>query len=499
MIDEAPSRGAVRNNRVLRDFQMTLSLVAVVMIAWLTASDPLIGFQAAAAEVDAIGAPAPLGFADIVGRVKPAVVGVRVRIEEATSSDEIPQNNPFPPGSTLDRFSRQFGVPIPDSGAPKSGIALGSGFFISGDGYIVTNNHLVANGKRFEVTIDSGKTYEAKVIGTDPQTDLALIKVRASTDFPYVRLAAEVPRIGDWVLVVGNPFGLGGTVTAGIISARGRDIGEGPYDDFIQIDAPVNLGNSGGPTFNVRGEVIGVNTAIFSPGGGSVGVAFDIPAEIVKLVVQQLKDKGRVTRGWIGVQIQSVTPAVADALGLKNAKGGIIADLEPHSPAAKGGIEIGDVVIAVNGEGVKDSPDLARKIASIAPGTSTKFGIFRNGQEKTIAVTVGRFPRTSAEAKAEEQKGPSEAPVLGFTLAPARAVAGAGDQGVVINEISPSSRAAESGLQTGDVILDVGRGAVNTPADVRKMVEEARTQSKRSLLLRVKRGDTISFVAIPLA
>ena len=422
MIDEVASHGAVRHNRVLRDFQVTLSLVAVAIMAWFTAPDLLIGFQAVAAEVDAVGVPAPLGFADIVGRVKPAVVGVRVRIEEATSSDEIPQNNPFPPGSTLDRFSRQFGVPIPDSAAPKSGIAFGSGFFISGDGYIVTNNHLVANGKSFEVTIDSGKTYEAKVIGTDPQTDLALIKVSASTDFPYVRLAAEVPRIGDWVLVVGNPFGLGGTVTAGIVSARGRDIGEGPYDDFIQIDAPVNLGNSGGPTFNVKGEVIGVNTAIFSPSGGSVGVAFDIPAETVKLVVRQLRDKGHVTRGWIGVHIQPLTPAIADAIGLKNAEGGLIADLEPNSPAAKGGIEIGDVIIAVNGEAVKESRDLARRIAAIAPGTSTKFGIFRNGQEKTIAVTLGRLPRTSAETKAEEQKAPSEAPVLGLTLAPASAV-----------------------------------------------------------------------------
>lgn len=499
MVDGDRSRCAVRHNLVWRNFRMMPPMLALAFTGWLTAPALLIGFQAVAAEVDAVGAPAPLGFAEIVGRVKPAVVGVRVRIEEVTSSDEVPQKNAFPPGSTLDRFSRQFGVPIPDRAAPKSGIALGSGFFISGDGYIVTNNHLVANGKRFEVTIDSGKTYEAKVIGTDPQTDLALIKVSASTDFSYVTLAAEVPRIGDWVLVVGNPFGLGGTVTAGIVSARGRDIGEGPYDDFIQIDAPVNLGNSGGPTFNVRGEVIGVNTAIFSPGGGSVGVAFDIPAEIVKLVVQQLKDKGHVTRGWIGVQIQSITPAVADAIGLKNAEGGIIADLEPRGPAAKGGIEIGDVVIAVNGEAVKDSPDLARKIASIAPGTSTKFGIFRNGQEKTIAVTAGRFPRTSAEARAEEQKGPSEAPVLGFTLAPARTVTGAGDQGVLITEISPTSRAAEIGVQTGDVILDVGRSAVNTPADVRRMVEEARTQSKRAVLLRVKRGDTISFVAIPLA
>ena len=498
MIDKARPLIGVQHSCTWRGFPITLSLVALAMAAWLTAPDLLIGFQAVAAEVDAVGAPAPLGFADIVGRVKPAVVGIRVRIEEATSSDEAQQKNPFPPGSPFDRFFHQFGAPIPDSPAPKSGTALGSGFFVSGDGYVVTNNHLVANGRRFEVTIDSGKTYEAKVIGTDPQTDLALIKVSASTDFPYVRLATDVPRIGDWVLVVGNPFGLGGTVTAGIVSARGRDIGEGPYDDFIQIDAPVNLGNSGGPTFNVRGEVIGVNTAIFSPSGGSVGVAFDIPAETVKLVVQQLRDKGHVTRGWIGVQIQPVTPTIAEAIGLKNAEGALVAQLEPNTPAAKGGIEIGDVITSVNGEAVKDSPDLARRIAAIAPGTPTKFGIFRNGQEKTVTVTLGRFPRTSAEPQAEQQKAPSEAPVLGLALAPAGAVSGAGDHGVVITEISPTSRAAESGLQTGDIILDIGRRAVNTPADVRKMVDEARTQSKRAVLLRIKRGDTMSFVAVPI-
>ena len=232
---------------------------------------------------------------------------------------------------------------MPDAPVPKSGFALGSGFFISSDGYIVTNNHVVANGVSFEVTIDSGKTYQAKVIGTDPQTDLALIKVSAPTDFPYVRLAADLPRIGEWVLAVGNPFGLGGTVTAGIVSARGRDIGAGPYEDFIQIDAPVNRGNSGGPTFNVKGEVIGVNTAIFSPSGGSVGIAFDIPAENVRLVVQQLKDKGHVTRGWIGVQIQPVTPTIAEAIGLKNPAGALVAQVEPRSPAARSGIETGDV------------------------------------------------------------------------------------------------------------------------------------------------------------
>ena len=487
MVDQARSHIDIPHNRVWRGCPVALLLVALATAAWFTAPDLRIGSQAAAAEVDAIGTPAPIGFAEIVERVKPAVVGVRVRIEAITPSSETQQERPFSP------------EPNSDGPTPKSGIALGSGFFVSGDGYVVTNNHVVANGTSFEITTDSGKTYQAKVIGTDPQTDLALIKVSASMDFPYVRLAADVPRIGDWVLAVGNPFGLGGTVTAGIVSARGRDIGAGPYDDFIQIDAPVNLGNSGGPTFNVKGEVIGVNTAIFSPSGGSVGVAFDIPAETVKFVVQQLKDKGHVTRGWIGVQIQSVTPEIAEAIGLKNAEGALVARLEPNSPAGKGGIEVGDVITSVNGEAVKESRDLGRRIAPIAPGTSTKFGIYRNGQEKTITVTLGKFPPTSTEAKAEEKKAPSEAPVLGLTLAPASAVAGAGDQGVVITEIGPGSRAAESGLQTGDVIIDVGHRAVNKPADVRKMVEEARTQSKRSVLLRIKRGDMMSFVAVPIA
>jgi serine protease Do len=289
-----------------------ISLAFVAAAAWLAAPIAYIDPVAAAAEVDAIGVRAPIDFADVVERVKPAVVGVRVRIEGVMTSDETQKEATRSP---FDRFLHHFGIPMPDARVPKSGFALGSGFFISGDGYVVTNNHVVANGTSFEVTTDNGKTYQAKVIGTDPQTDLALIKVIGGGDFPYVRLAAEVPRVGEWVLPVGNPFGLGGTVTAGIVSARGRDIGAGPYEDFIQIDAPVNKGNSGGPSFNVRGEVIGVNTAIFSPSGGSVGVAFDIPAETVKLIVQQLKDKGHVTRGWIGVQVQEVTPTIAESIG----------------------------------------------------------------------------------------------------------------------------------------------------------------------------------------
>ncbi len=474
------------------------TVIALAILAWFATPDWQLSPEAVAAEVDATGVPAPVGFADIVERVKPAVVRVRVSIEETSQSNESEEKSPFPPGSPFDRFFRRFGIPLPEKPAPKSGFALGSGFFISGDGYIVTNNHVVAKGKSFEVTTDGGKIYSAKVIGTDPQTDLALIKISVNVDLPYVRLASDVPRIGDWVLPIGNPFGLGGTVTAGIVSAHGRNIGEGPYDDFIQIDAPVNVGNSGGPTFNTKGEVIGVNTAIYSPSGGSVGVAFDIPAETVKFVIQQLKDKGYVTRGWIGMQIQSVTPTIAEAIGFKNTEGALVAHIEPDSPAAKDGIEVGDVITSVNGEAVKESRDLGRKIAAIAPGTPTKLGVFRSGQEKTITVTLGKFPRASTTAKAEEQKAPSGATVLGLTLAPASAIAGAGEHGVVITEIDPSGPAAESGLQTGDVILDVGRRTVSTPAEVRKMLEEARAQSKKAVLLRVQRGDTTSFVAVPI-
>ena len=244
----------------------------------------------------------------------------------------------------------------------------------------MTNNHVVDKAETVEVTTDDGKTYTAKVIGTDPRTDLALIKVDGRSDFPYVKLADKPPRIGDWVLAVGNPFGLGGTVTAGIVSARGRDIGAGPYDDFIQIDAPVNKGNSGGPTFDVDGNVIGVNTAIFSPSGGSVGIAFAIPAETVKTVVAQLKDKGSVTRGWIGVQIQPVTPEIADSLGLKKAEGALVAEPQADGPAAKAGIQAGDVITAVNGKPVKDARDLASKIGGMAPGATVKLGVIAQGR-----------------------------------------------------------------------------------------------------------------------
>ncbi len=334
----------------------------------------------------------PAGFADIVDRVKPAVISVRVKSEAGPQLSNF--ELPFPRGSQMEQFFRRFGMPdMPNTPRGRNFVSgQGSGFLISADGYAVTNNHVVEKASTVDVAFDDGKTYSAKVIGTDPRTDLALIKIDGN-DFPYVKLADHQPRVGDWVLAVGNPFGLGGTVTAGIVSARGRDIGAGPYDDFIQIDAPVNKGNSGGPTFDVNGTVIGVNTAIFSPSGGKGGIAFAIPASTVESVVASLKDKGTVTRGFIGVQMQPVTKEIAEAIGLKEPKGALVAEALTGSPAEKAGIHTGDTIVAVDGETIKEAKDLSRKIATTAPGKSVSLTLWRQGKERTVTLEVGSQPK----------------------------------------------------------------------------------------------------------
>ena len=490
---------AAPRRRIVPRSMLTSASVALALAAGLVLSGmPGLNsdFEAAAAEVDAAGAPHPDGFAAIVARVKPAVVGVRVKMEERAQTRDLQPELPFPPNSPFYRFFRKFGTPD-RTPAPKSVMALGSGFFVSGDGYVVTNYHVVENEINVEIATDAGKVYVAKVIGTDQRTDVALLKVEGN-DFPYVRFAGNDAQIGDWVLAVGNPFGLGGTVTAGIVSARGRDLGDNPYDDFIQIDAPVNKGNSGGPTFNMEGEVIGVNTAIVSPSGGFIGIAFDIPADTVKAVVQQLKEKGHVTRGWIGVQIQPVTPEVAEALGLKSAEGALVAEPQAGSPAAKAGIKPGDVITSVNDEAVKDSRELAKKIAGIPPGTSVRLGIVHNGKSEALTVALGELPGQTAKT---EERAPSETreqSALGLALAPASKVAGAGKEGVVVTEVDPTGRAAESGIEAGDIILDVNGHVVNSPADVRREVNDVRAQSKHVVLLRVKTGDATRFVAVPI-
>jgi len=377
----------------------------------------------------------------------------------------------------------------------------GSGFFISPDGYAVTNNHVVDGADKVEVTTDDGKTYTAKVIGTDPRTDVALIKVEGGADFPFAKLAVGKPRIGDWVLAVGNPFGLGGTVTAGIVSASGRDIGNGPYDDFIQIDAPVNKGNSGGPAFNMQGEVVGVNTAIYSPSGGSVGIAFSIPAPTVKTVIAQLKDKGTVSRGWIGVQIQPVTQDIADNLGMKKAEGAMVLEPQANGPAAKAGIESGDVITSVNGEAVKDPRELARTIGSLAPGAAVKLNVLHKGKDQAINLTLGQLP-TTQEANATPDHGSaqgSDVPRLGMTVAPASSVAGAGKTGVVVTDVDPNSAAATRGVKQGDVILEVAGKSVTSPGDISEALKTAHADNKNSVLMKVRSGEGSHYVAVPLA
>jgi serine protease Do len=454
----------------------------------------------------------PVGFADIVERVKPSVISVKVNInEKVAKGDDNDDDSPFPPGSPMERFFRRFGGPdgLPPGLRGRRGdrviMGQGSGFFISADGFAVTNNHVVDGASKVEVTTDDGKTFSAKVIGTDARTDLALIKVEGGANFPFARLSEGKPRIGDWVLAVGNPFGLGGTVTAGIVSAMGRDIGNGPYDDFIQIDAPVNKGNSGGPAFNTEGDVVGVNTAIYSPSGGSVGIAFSIPASTVKSVVQQLKDKGTVSRGWIGVQIQPVTQDIADSLGLKKAEGALVAEPQKDGPAAKAGIESGDVITSVNGDNVKDARELARTIGGLAPGSAVKLNVLHKGEDKVINLTLGTLPNT-VEAKADNDNGDSskptrgtDVPKLGLTVAPASSVAGAGKEGVVITEVDPKSAAAERGFKEGDVILEVAGKTVASANDVRDAITAAKDDNKNVVLMRVKSGGQSRFVAVPLA
>jgi serine protease Do len=479
---------------------LSLAVLAAGPGGYLPFNLPAFTSSAHAAETTA-NAP---GFADLVSKVKPAVISVRVKIDGDAENGDLKQNERMDSdqsGSPMEQFKR-FGFRMPEGMPQRHEVIMGegSGFFISPDGYAVTNNHVVDHAQSVQVTTDDGTIYTAKVIGTDKKTDLALIKVDGKKDFSYVKFADAQPRVGDWVVAVGNPFGLGGTVTAGIVSARGRDIGAGPYDDYVQIDAPINKGNSGGPAFDTSGNVIGVNTAIYSPSGGSVGIGFDIPAATAKLVVAQLKDKGYVTRGWLGVQVQPVTSDIADSLGLKQARGAMVDNPQDGSPAAKAGIEAGDVITAVNGTDVKDARDLARNISTIAPGTSVKLDVLHKGESKTVNVALAEMPN-DRQANAGGHQSNNEVagtPHLGLQLAPAAEVDGSGDKGVVVMAVDPDGPAAEHGFRTGDVILNVGGKSVSNVRDVRSALSDAKGSGKRSVLMQVKSADATRFIALPL-
>ena len=458
-------------------------------------------------------ARAPLSFADIVEKVKPAVVSISVSGEQKVAKNDkggrggqgggIPGMPDLPDDHPLSEFfknlPKEFRSQPGQQQRPVQG--QGSGFVISADGYVVTNNHVIEGAGKIQVSFDEQNKYDADLVGTDPRTDLALLKIKGDKSFPFLKFAEKPARVGDWVIAVGNPFGLGGTVTAGILSAMGRDIGSGPYD-FIQIDAAVNRGNSGGPTFNLDGEVIGVNTAIYSPSGGNVGIAFAVPAKTAAEVITQLKSTGSVSRGWLGVKIQNLDEDTAASIGLSGPRGAFVTEVTPNGPAVAGGLKAQDAILQVNGDKIADSRDLARKIAEYAPNTTVDVKVWRNNGEQTLKVKLGTFPSSKDElAKLEQSKptapaGQTSLSQLGLTLMPARQ--GNGKEGVVIAEVEPGSDAAQKGLKSGDIILEVQGQPVTSAEEVLKGVKSATDLGRKAVLLHVKSADNKRFVAVQL-
>jgi len=456
-----------------------------------------------------VQAAVPADFSTVVEQVKPAVVSVQVKTDAEPAGRQTMRNNDFdnlPP--ELRDFFRRFGTPRGfgddqqgnggEPSHPRRGMSQGSGFFVSDDGYVVTNNHVVEDGQKFTVITDDGRELDAKLIGTDERTDLALLKVEGS-NFPYAKLSHDEPKIGQWVLAVGNPFGLGGTVTAGIVSAENRDIGSGPYDNFLQIDAPVNRGNSGGPTFNTKGEVIGVNTAIFSPSGGNVGIAFAIPAKTVEDVVGDLKGSGVVTRGWLGVQIQPVTQDIAKSLGIEGTQGAIVADAQANGPAATAGIKAGDIITKVDGQNVKDPRELSEAIAAMEPRHKAAVTVLRDGQEQQIDVTLGNLKDLDQSQQANAQPDDQQQTVkpgtldgLGLTVEK-----NTDGEGVVVTSIAEDSPASDKGIQEGDVIVSVGGKGVSSVSDMERGISSAKQQGRDAVLFKVQGENGTHFIGVP--
>lgn len=438
---------------------------------------------------------APLTFADILDKVKPSVVSISVTGSAQTAQRGGPggQQSPFPDipeDSPFYEFFKNLPREFRNAPQPRPSQAQGSGFVISEDGYVVTNNHVIDGAGRIQVSFDDQEKLEAELVGTDARTDLALLKIKAEgKKFVHVPFSEEPARVGDWALAVGNPFGLGGTVTAGIVSALSRDIGSGPYD-FLQIDAAVNRGNSGGPTFNLKGEVIGVNTAIFSPSGGNVGIAFAVPARTAVEVIEQLRQQGTVSRGWLGVKIQNVDEDTAAALGLDSPKGALVSELTPGGPAAGSGLQVQDAILQVNTDEIADSRDLARKIAGYAPDTTVDVKVWRGNKEETVKVKLGTFPRSADEIARLEQGKPMttdptgvELDQLGLTLAPIRG----GQEGIPVAEVDPESDAAQKGIRAGDVILGISGTTVREANDIVEAIRKANDLDRGAVMLSIKR------------
>lgn len=479
-----------------RQTGMVRGLTALVLGAALVLGQAL--------SVEARGAPE--SFADLSESISPSVVNITTSTTVAASVEDAPQ---VPPGSPFEDFFKDFldrnGNGNGGDNKPRRSEALGSGFVISEDGFIVTNNHVIDKADEIEIEFFSGKKLPAKLIGTDPKTDIALLKVESDTPLPFVPFGnSDLMRVGDWVIAMGNPLGQGFSVSAGIISARGRAL-SGTYDDYLQTDAAINRGNSGGPLFNMDGQVVGVNTAILSPTGGSIGIGFSMASNVVTKVVDQLKEFGETRRGWLGVRIQDVTPDVAEAMGLADAKGALITDV-PDGPAKDAGMLSGDVITSFAGAPVADTRELVRRVADAPVGEAVRVVVLRDGKSETLSVTLGR--RETAEgdetvpAAAEPIPEPASAAILGMTVKPITAEdakdlgLAAGTDGLAVIEVDEVSEAFAKGLRAGDVITEAGQQKVVRVKDLQDRVQEAQAAGRKSLLLLIRRGGDPRFVAL---
>ena len=502
----APRRGLWVKSALAGAIVLALAGAQFVTVGNTTPAQPALPAMGNVAPIN------PPSFADIAERVTPAVVNVAVSGELAEEMGpsqfqmpDMPEGTPF--HEFFKRFFDERSRPGHGLGEPKHVQGVGSGFIISPDGYVVTNNHVVDGADEVNVVLNDGSRYKATVTGRDSKTDLAVLKIDVEKPLPYVEFGdSNKTRVGDWVLAVGNPFGLGGSVTAGIVSARGRDIHSGPFDDYLQVDAPINRGNSGGPLFDSSGRVIGVNTAIFSPSGGSVGIGFAIPSTLAGPVVAQLEKHGQIERGWLGVQIQPVTEDVAASFGLKEPKGALVAAVVPDSPAAKSGLLPGDVILSVAGKEIDEFKAVPKTIAETRSGTQVLLEVQRKGSLKNIPVLIGQMPNDDkvAMGKGGDAVGESQ-PKLGLYLAPLTPDAREAlkldpqTQGVLVVKVENGSPAEKAGIRPGSVISMVGQHEVNAPAEVVNLVREAAKEERSSVLLLVEKGGERHFVAVRLA
>ena len=464
------------------------------------------------AEPVTLVAPQVPGFADVVEAVSPAVVSVRVEAAVEMAGHKRghrefrfdrrffgEDETPFFRNHRRDRqegrrHSRRERGERGNRDRRRFGMSQGSGFFVSDDGYIVTNNHVISKGSKFTVILHDGTKLEATLVGSDKRSDLAVLKVEAEKKFTYVSFDDKNPRIGEWVVAVGNPFGLGGTVTAGIVSANGRHISASRYDDFIQIDAAVNKGNSGGPTFNLSGKVVGVNTAIFSPSGGNVGIAFAIPASTASDIVQDLIDDGQVMRGWLGVQIQPVSKEIAESIGLENARGAIVALTQEDSPAKTAGIKPGDVITAVNGKKIKGPRALSREIGKISPDSEAIVTLWRDGAAKDVTLKLGKLEEANTAGRPQRSKRSLKSLArIGLELRSSET-----GNGVEVTDVVPGSAAEKRGLRIGDTILTINGEEVSNPGQVLEIISQVKELNRKAALFQIERDGENRFIAVPL-